>query len=116
MQGGIKSSDVATLGTANPDLLQHFGLAAGPASRLLNILQSSQILLTVPGISSSLVDRNVSFIGRIDHIPYDWKTLQPARTTWGLTAHTQFYDTEAQSLSSVSLIGHLRRSSRIVAG
>src|SRR5207248_674383 len=84
LQGGRKSSDFASLSTAGADLLQHVGVSNDSAARFEQLLLSAGIPIGTGGVPLGKVDDNVSFIGRIDHAPYDWSTLQSAKTTWGL--------------------------------
>jgi hypothetical protein len=64
VQGGRKSSDVASLLTADDDLLQHAGVSPDSAARFLALLGQAHIPASVDGLPST-IDDNVSFVGRI---------------------------------------------------
>lgn len=111
MQGGRKSSDYASLLTAGTDLLQHVGVSSDSAVKLAALLQTAGVPFGASGAPLSRLDDNFSFIGRIDHAPYDWKTLQAAKTTWGLTGYAKWARTQGLGLGPTSTLGHAGQSS-----
>jgi hypothetical protein len=115
LQGGRKSSDWATLVSADPGLLQHAGVSSDSVRRLTQILSGAQVPLSVAAAPLSRVDDNVSFIGRIDHLPYDWGTLTPARTTWGITGYGKWARTQGQGLSPTGTPAHAGTSSQTIS-
>lgn len=81
-------SDAISLANADPVLLQHAGVSPDSAARLLNVLGAAGI--PFGGLhSTSHVMQNASFIGRVDHAPYNWATFEPARTSWGLLGYAK---------------------------
>ena len=87
IHAGRHSSDAVSLSGAAPDLLQRAGVSADSAERLFNILSAAGVPLRARGVPSSNINQNLSFIGRIDHAPYNWANFTPAKTTWGLLAY-----------------------------
>lgn len=81
-------SDAVALASADPILLQHAGVSPDSAARLLSVLGAAGVPFGSTR-STSHVIQNASFIGRIDHAPYDWATFEPARTTWGLLGYAK---------------------------
>ncbi len=81
-------SDAVSLANADPVLLQHAGVSPDSAARLFDVLGANGV--PFGGLArTSHVMQNASFIGRIDHAPYDWATFEPARTTWGLLGYAK---------------------------
>ena len=70
------------------------------------MLQNAGIPTTRSGIPSSVLTDNVSFIGRVDHAPFDWNTFQPAKTTYSLTAYAKYSHVQGLSLSPVGTPAH----------
>ncbi|HMA24305.1 MAG: carboxypeptidase-like regulatory domain-containing protein, partial [Gemmatimonas sp.] len=105
-QGGRKSSDVASLVTADADLLQHAGVSPDSVARFLALLGQAQIPTSVGGLPSATIDDNVSFIGRIDHAPYDWTMVAYNPTTYGLQGYGKWSRTEAAGLSAIGTPAH----------
>ncbi|MFL5620844.1 MAG: carboxypeptidase-like regulatory domain-containing protein [Gemmatimonadaceae bacterium] len=78
----------ATLTSASPDALRAAGVAPDSVASLMRVLSAAGVPLG--GLGDQAVTDHVTLLGRVDHAPYDWSTLQPARTTWGLTAFGDF--------------------------
>lgn len=86
LQGSRRTSALASLLDGDADLLQRGGLSADSAARLIQILRAANIPSIFNGAPSTRQSDNVSLLFRADHAPYDWKTIQPAKTTWAFTA------------------------------
>jgi hypothetical protein len=114
LQGGRKSSDVASLVTAEPGLLQHAGVAPDSAAHLLTLLRQEKIPASLGGLPDGTTDDNVSFIGRIDHAPYDWIKLAANPTTYGLQAYGKWSRTQASGFNAVSTPAHSGTSSQLL--
>jgi hypothetical protein len=115
LQGGRKSSDFASLSTAGADLLRHVGVSSDSAARLLQSLAAAHVPLNAGGGSLGQVDDNVSFIGRVDHAPFDWKTLQAAKTTWGVTGYGKWSRTQGLGLGPTVAPAHAGQSLQTLA-
>ena len=74
----------ATLTSSSPDALRAAGVAPDSVASLMRLLSAAGVPLGGPG--DEAVTDHITLLSRIDYAPYDWSTLQPARTTWGLTA------------------------------
>ena len=85
IQGGRKVADASSVLNAEPDLLQHAGVAADSVTQLLGILRTVGIPATVAGVSNTLLTDNASVLARFDRSPYDWQALAPSKTTIALT-------------------------------
>jgi hypothetical protein len=105
LQGGRRTADVSSLIDANRDLLRHAGVASDSVSNLLKILQSAHVP-TIAGAPNSSLNDNLVFLGRIDHARYDWATLKPARTTWGLIGYGSYTHNQAQGISPTGTPAH----------
>mgnify|MGYP001556799017 CR=1 FL=1 len=106
LQAGRRSADPVSLSNAAPDLLQHAGVSADSAARLFNLLSSAGIPLRTGAVPSSHITQNASFIGRIDHAPYNWDSFHPARTTWGLLAYGKLSSDNAAAISPTAVAAH----------
>ncbi|HEY2376078.1 MAG TPA: carboxypeptidase regulatory-like domain-containing protein [Gemmatimonadaceae bacterium] len=107
LQGGRRASTLsATLLDAGPDVLQHAGVAADSAARLLSLIGAAGVPVSLGMIPSGTVDENASFIGRVDHAPYDWITLTPAPTTYGLQAYAKWNRADAQGFTPIATPAH----------
>lgn len=115
LQGGRKASDVASLVTADADLLQHAGVAPDSAARLLALLRQIGVPSSAAGAQNQTIDQNVSFIGRIDHAPYDWTKRAYNPTTYGAQAYVKLGETQGQGTSSIATPAHSGTSSSSIA-
>ena len=106
LQGGRKSADVASLLTADDNLLEHAGLAPDSAAAAIRAMGALGIPTSRAGTPGGAIDRNVSFIGRIDHAPYDWTQRAYNPTTYGVQAYAKFSSVGAQGLSPIGTPGH----------
>jgi hypothetical protein len=107
VQGGRRASSLsATLLDAGPDLFQRAGVASDSVTRLLSLLQGAGIPVSLGVLPAGAVDDNVSVVGRIDHTPFDWITLKPAPTTYGLQAYAKWHRTGAQAFTPIATPGH----------
>lgn len=87
IQAGRRSSDLISLSDASAEFLQHAGVSPDSAVRLMSLITTAGIPSWVSPVPGTHLSQNVSFIGRLDHAPYDWSTLKPATTTWGLLGY-----------------------------
>jgi len=115
LQGYRRSADVASLLTADSWLLQHAGISADSAARFRQLLQDARIPVAGAGIPLSASTDNVVFLGRLDHNPYNWKTLTPSRTTWGLTGYANWTRNQAQGLGPTATPAHAGETSQGIA-
>ena len=115
LQGGRKSADVASLLTADGDLLEHAGLAPDSAAAAIRALGTLGIPTSRAGIPGGAIDQNVSFIGRIDHAPYDWTQRAYNPTTYGVQGYAKVSSVGAQGLSPIVTPGHGGSSSNAIA-
>ncbi|MEP6618600.1 MAG: carboxypeptidase-like regulatory domain-containing protein [bacterium] len=106
VQGGRRVAPVASLLTADADLLRHAGLASDSASRLLGLLNTAGVPLSLGNTSANAVTDNLSFIGRFDHTPFDPVTLGAAKTTWGFTTYGKVSRTNALGFSPTATPAH----------
>lgn len=115
LQGGRKSADVASLLSADDDLLEHAGIAPDSAAAAIRALGTLGIPTNRAGTPGGAVDQNVSFIARIDHAPYDWTQRAYNPTTYGLQAYAKLSSVGAQGLGPVATPGHGGSSSNAIA-
>ncbi|MEO8945477.1 MAG: carboxypeptidase-like regulatory domain-containing protein, partial [Gemmatimonadaceae bacterium] len=110
-QAGRRQSDAISLANAGANLLQHAGISADSAARLFTVLgaQGVPYIGFTPG---SHVMQNGSFIGRIDHAPYDWSNFQPAKTTWGLLGYAKLASDNFISASPTATASRFGSSSQ----
>ena len=115
VQGGRKASDVASLLSADSDLLEHAGIAPDSAARFVSTLGQLGVPLNAAGAPSQTIDQSVSFIGRIDHAPYDWSARAYNPTTYGAQAYVKLGDIKGQGTSPVATPAHAGASSSSIA-
>jgi carboxypeptidase family protein len=106
VQGGRKSSSNTSLLTADTDLLEHAGVAPDSVTRFLAALQQAGIPASLGGLPGSRIDDNLSFIGRIDHAPYDLATLEASPVTYGLQTYAKWGHSQAQGVNPVGTPAH----------
>lgn len=94
-----RSSDFVSLDGASPLVLARAGVAADSAARLESLLRGAGVPMRTGGIPGAHVAENVSFIGRIDHAPYDWNTFTPARTSWGMLGYAKLGHSDALAMT-----------------
>ena len=115
VQGGRKSSDVASLVSADADLLRHAGLAPDSATRFVAALGQLGVPLGVAGAPGQTIDQSASFIGRIDHAPYDWTKRAYNPTTYGAQAYVKVGETKGQGVSPIATPAHAGASTTSIA-
>jgi len=115
LQGGRRSADIASLITADADLLQHAGVAADSALHFRQLVQQAGVPLTLRGVPGSNTTDNVLFLGRVDHTPYNWNTMTSARTTWGLTGYASWNRVQAQGMGPTATPAHAGSATREAA-
>ena len=114
LQGGRKTTDVASLLNADADLLQHAGLSPDSAARFLTLLRQDGIPTSLAGVPRSSIDDNISFLGRVDHAPYDWTKGGYNRFTYGLLAYGKVDRTQAQGFTPLTLPAHAGTASQSI--
>jgi hypothetical protein len=98
-----RTTDAASLQFADPSVLATLGLSPDSAARLGSLLRG----LGIPGgAAHTFTTQNVTFLGRVDHAPYDWATLTSATTTAGITAYARAARTDAAGISPLSFAAH----------
>lgn len=115
VQGGRKASDVASLLSADSDLLQHAGIAPDSAARFISALGQLGVPLRAAGAPSQMIDQSLSFIGRVDRAPYDWSKRAYNPTTYGAQAYMKVGDTKGQGTSPTATPAHAGASSSSIA-
>jgi carboxypeptidase family protein len=106
LQAGRRSADIASLQSADLELLQHSGVALDSANRFRQLVQQAGVPLAPAGVPGSATTDNVIFLGRLDHTPYTWNTMTPARNTWSLTGYGNRNRVQAQSMAPTATPGH----------
>ena len=114
LQGGRKTTEVASLLDADADLLQHAGLSPDSAARFLALLRQDGIPTNLSGVPHASIDDNISFIGRIDHAPYDWTKGAYNRFTYGLLAYGKVDRTQAQGFTPLTIPAHAGTTSQSI--
>jgi hypothetical protein len=84
-----RSSGFVSLDRAGADILEQSGVAHDSASRLLGILSGKGIPFSGASPSTTRTSDNVTFIGRIDHARFNYKTFSDERATWGLVGYAK---------------------------
>ncbi len=87
LQGGRRSADPASLFTAGTDLLRNAGVSSDSVARLRMLMAAAGIPFAPGGAPTAANTDNLSFLGRLDHKPYDAATLGAAQSTWGMTGY-----------------------------
>ena len=115
VQGSRKLSSATSLLTADADLLQHAGIAQDSATRFLAALGSAGIPASRAGLPSGLIDDNVSFIGRLDHAPYDWTTRSYNPVTYGVQGYGKWGHTQALGVNPNGTPAHGGATTQTIA-
>jgi len=106
-QGGRRASSLsATVVDAGARLLQHAGVAADSVARLLALLGAAGVPTSLGSLPPGAIDENFSFIGRVDHAPFDWITMSANPTTYGIQAYGKWHRGEAVGFSPTATPGH----------
>ncbi len=113
VQGARRSADEASLLNADQDLLEHAGVSPDSAARLISLLQAAGIP-TGAGAPSTVVHDDISAIVRVDHAPYNWGTLTPAKTTYALTGYAKYANNDALGLAPTGTPLHTGESSQAI--
>lgn len=115
LQGGRKSSTLSSsLVNADADLLEHAGVSPDSAARFLALVRQAGIPTSASGLPNGTIDDNVSFIGRVDHAPYDWNKLAYNPITYGLQTYAKWGHTQAQGLTPTGTPGHGGSSTQMI--
>ncbi|MGI8764927.1 MAG: carboxypeptidase-like regulatory domain-containing protein [Gemmatimonadaceae bacterium] len=105
-QAGRRSSDLTSLGGASADLLARAGVSSDSVARLFSVLSAGGVPIGGAGLPTSRMSQSASFIGRIDHAPYDWKTFTPAKQTWGLLGYAKVASSDAVGIGPTATLTH----------
>ena len=115
MQGGRRASSLsATVVDAGAGLLQHAGVSADSAARLLALLGKAGVPTSSGLLPPGAIDESFSFISRVDHAPIDWTTMSANPTTYGLQAYGKWHRGEAVGFAPTATPGHGGTSSQDV--
>jgi hypothetical protein len=114
LQAGRRVADAITLSDAAPGLLQHAGVSADSAGRFLDLLSTAGVPSHPSSAPSQHLTQNVSFLGRIDHAPYNWTSDKAATTTWGLIGYGKVASDNASDVSATSTAGQGGSSSQAI--
>lgn len=115
VQGRRHVSDAISIADAAPDLLRRAGVSQDSVARFLGLVSAAGVPLRASNSPASRVSDNASFIARIDHAPYDWKTLDDAKRTWGILAYGSISNNDAIDLSPTSTAAHAGTASTQIA-
>ncbi|MFI5229442.1 MAG: carboxypeptidase-like regulatory domain-containing protein, partial [Gemmatimonadales bacterium] len=106
LQGGRKVSTAASILSADPDLLAHAGVSSDSVSRFLGLLGQAGVPITAASFATSTIDDNVSFIGRVDHAPYDWIKLAYNPVSYGVQGYAKYDRTQGVGLTPIGTPAH----------
>ncbi|MEO8621376.1 MAG: carboxypeptidase-like regulatory domain-containing protein, partial [bacterium] len=104
------ASHQATLASSGADAFASAGIAPDSVARLMRLLSAAAV--PVGGTSDLQAIDHVVVLSRIDHAPYDWSTLEPARTTASLTVFGDWTRQGAIGRSVSSTAAHGGKSVR----
>lgn len=102
-EGNHYTAPTVSLLDADAGLLARAGVAADSVARFLSLLNANDIPVSAAAIPSSLTRQDLKVLLRVDHAPYNWKSLQPAKATWGLTGYGKISDAGAIASGVTSL-------------
>jgi hypothetical protein len=111
LQGGRRSAAPVSLFTADADLLRHSGVSADSVDRLRALMTAAGIPFGASTPANATND-NVSFLGRLDHKPYDAISLGAARSTWGMTGYAKLAQAERLNTAPTGSLAHEGSSSQ----
>ena len=115
VQGSVRHSDFVSIGDAAPDLLERAGVSSDSVARLRSLLAGAGVPFATSRIPSGRGSQNASFIGRIDHAPFNWLTLTPARSTWGLIGYGKIATADAVGITPTGTAALGGRTSQSIA-
>lgn len=111
-QASRRSSDVSWLQSARTDVLTRAGVARDSAARLTTILNGTGLPVATDVVPTSQVAQSASFIGRLDHAPYNWSSFEPARTMYGLLAYAKLGSSDPIATAPTATAARSGRSSQ----
>jgi carboxypeptidase family protein len=114
LQGGRRSADPVSLFTAGSDLLRQAGVASDSVQRLGALMRTAGIPQSAGGIGGAATTDNLSFIGRLDHKPYDALSFGAAKSTWGVSGYAKWSDAARLTATPVSTLGHEGKATQAI--
>ncbi len=112
LQGGRVVSHPVSLLEADDEFFNHAGVAIDSARRLVAVLRHVGVPLNEG--SSARVTENVSFIGRLDHAPYDWQTFAPPTAATTLTVYGKWTRSRGVGVTGTSPLAHASDAMRAI--
>ncbi len=109
-----RQSDVAGLETASPKALLQEGVSPDSVSRFLEILSGSGFRIANETEAPKLVNDRASFIFRLDHSPFDWKTFTESNTTWGVIGYGNVARSQRIGVSPLGTVDHGAESNEAI--
>jgi hypothetical protein len=97
LQGAARAADLSSLESASQTELRNAGISSATSSGLFRALSARSLPLDRSRVSAN--SQNFSAIGRIDRAPYDWKTFNPSKTSWGLVGFASLDNQNNSGLS-----------------
>ena len=83
-----RASDFASLERSSPGLLERSGISGDSVTRLLGILSAAGIPFSGSQADNRTSD-DITFIGRIDHSRFNYKSFRDEKATWGLLGYAK---------------------------
>jgi hypothetical protein len=111
VQAGRRTSDAIGLESSDADVLNHAGISRDSVERFLSLASAAGVPLRLAGFSRTQAIEDVTFVGRIDHKPYDFNTFKEARQSWHLLAQAALSRNSALGFSPTGENGHGGESS-----
>ena len=99
-------SDARTLLDAGDEALGLAGVSGDSAARLVSLLAASGVPVLAGGGVPERATTEASVLARLDHKPFDPETLEPSRTTWGVTGYGKYLRNEALSITPTATPGY----------
>jgi hypothetical protein len=115
-QGGRRSSRVFRIGDAPPEVLGSVGLTPLAAAAFIAALRAKGIAPSKFGAAASAQSDNFSFIGRVDHAPYDWNTFEASKKTWALIGFGNIVSSTGLGASAASTLDNTAESKDLGGG
>ena len=114
LQGGRRDADPASLFTAGRDVLRQAGVSSDSVARLATLMTNAGIPQIVGGAPGDATNGNLSFIGRLDHKPYDALSLGAAKSTWGVTGYAKVARAARLNAMPIATLAHEGKSSQSI--
>lgn len=106
-----QTTGIATLASLDPAVLQLEGVSRDSVQRLIQLMNTAHIPVTLGGVANARTTNSLNFITRLNTPDYDYNTFEAKPRSGGLILYVNHSQTDAAQLSPLNAPARNGRSS-----